>query len=172
MSQSTEVLSARPVTAAQIEAARRADLYAVASPYVSWDKNKSRPALGDWWACCPFHQEKNASFHVLTGKGIFHCFGCGEKGDAIALDMKLSGDDFPVSVERLSAGKVLANDAEARAALTKRKRAARALDRREFSEGCARAVARWEDSFLGRLMRRVLISAHNAAASARPPWRW
>ena len=51
---------------------------------------------------CPFHQEKSASFHVLDGKGIFNCFGCGEKGDIFGLAMKLDGTSFPETVARLA----------------------------------------------------------------------
>ena len=48
-----------------------------------WDRKKSQPARGDFWARCPFHQEKSSSFHVLEGKGIFYCFGCQAKGGAL-----------------------------------------------------------------------------------------
>ena len=29
---------------------------------------------------CPYHQEKTPSLSISLEKGIFHCFGCGEKG--------------------------------------------------------------------------------------------
>jgi len=41
---------------------------------VSWDRRKSNPSRGDWWACCPFHNEKTPSFHVEDRKGRYHCF--------------------------------------------------------------------------------------------------
>lgn len=63
-----------------------------------WDKRKSRISAGDFWACCPFHQEKSASFHVLDNKGLYNCFGCGEKGDVFGLAMKLEGLSFPEAV--------------------------------------------------------------------------
>ncbi len=46
----------------------------------------------DLWGCCPFHNEKTASFHVVPEKSYYHCFGCGEHGNAI---------DFIMAVERL-----------------------------------------------------------------------
>ncbi len=51
---------------------------------VTWDQRRSHPGKGDYWAPCPFHQEKTASFHVDDRKGFYYCFGCHEKGDAIA----------------------------------------------------------------------------------------
>jgi hypothetical protein len=45
-------------------------------------------------ACCPFHAEKTPSFTLFTGKDKvdrFHCFGCGEKGDAIDFVEKIKG---------------------------------------------------------------------------------
>jgi DNA primase len=73
-----------------------------ASRKLAWDKRKSRPGAGDFWACCPFHQEKSSSFHVLDQKGIYKCFGCGEKGDAFTLAMKLEGLSFPEAVAKMA----------------------------------------------------------------------
>ncbi len=69
---------------------------------LTWHKQKSRPSAGDYWACCPFHQEKTPSFHVLDAKGIFNCFGCDEKGDIFTLAMKLEGLSFPEAVEKMA----------------------------------------------------------------------
>lgn len=69
---------------------------------LAWDRKKSQPAKGDYWACCPFHTEKSASFHVLDGKGIYKCFGCGAAGDVFTLSMKLEGGGFPETVERIA----------------------------------------------------------------------
>lgn len=79
---------------------------------LTFDKRKSRPAAGDYWACCPFHQEKSASFHILDGKGVFKCFGCSESGDVITLAMKLEGLTFPEAVSQLAerAGMALPQD--------------------------------------------------------------
>jgi DNA primase len=37
----------------------------------------------EWKACCPFHNEKTASFYVNDDKCFYHCFGCTAHGDAI-----------------------------------------------------------------------------------------
>ena len=31
----------------------------------------------NYFACCPFHNEKNASFSVSQPKQFYYCFGCG-----------------------------------------------------------------------------------------------
>ncbi|MGE3153570.1 MAG: DNA primase [Nitrospiraceae bacterium] len=52
-------------------------------------------------ACCPFHDDRTPSFTVSPGKQLFHCFGCGESGDAIAFFMKVSGLTFPEAMREL-----------------------------------------------------------------------
>ena len=37
----------------------------------------------NYTACCPFHNERTASFMVNTSRNTFKCFGCGKSGDAI-----------------------------------------------------------------------------------------
>ena len=69
---------------------------------VEWDKRKSNPSKGDYWACCPFHGEKTPSFHVEDRKGFFYCFGCHEKGDAIGFTMKMDNLAFHEAVEMLA----------------------------------------------------------------------
>jgi DNA primase len=54
-----------------------------------------------WKGCCPFHGEKSPSFHVYEDH--YHCFGCGEHGDAIAFVMKSQGASFMEAVEQLAA---------------------------------------------------------------------
>jgi DNA primase len=51
--------------------------------------------------CCPFHNEKTPSFYVYDDH--FHCFGCGEHGDAISFVMKSTGAGFMETVESLAA---------------------------------------------------------------------
>jgi DNA primase len=52
-------------------------------------------------ACCPFHGEKTPSFYVYDDH--FHCFGCGEHGDAITFVMKSTGASFMEAVDSLAA---------------------------------------------------------------------
>jgi DNA primase len=39
-------------------------------------------------ACCPFHNEKSASFWVSPDKQFYHCFGCGAHGTVIGFLMQ------------------------------------------------------------------------------------
>lgn len=41
----------------------------------------------DWWACCPFHNEKTPSFHIMPAKGMYYCFGCHKGGSAVGFVM-------------------------------------------------------------------------------------
>lgn len=53
-------------------------------------------------ACCPFHEEKSPSFTVSPSKQIYHCFGCGESGNAISFLMQYERLNFVESVEQLA----------------------------------------------------------------------
>ncbi|WP_253279978.1 CHC2 zinc finger domain-containing protein, partial [Phaeobacter sp. 11ANDIMAR09] len=46
------------------EVKARVSLRAIAEQTVTWDMRKSNIRRGDYWAPCPFHGEKTASFHV------------------------------------------------------------------------------------------------------------
>ena len=41
---------------------------------VTWEQKKTNITKGDYWAPCPFHSEKTASFHVDDKKGFYYCF--------------------------------------------------------------------------------------------------
>ena len=77
----------------------RVPISQVIAPRVSWDKRKTRVARGDFWACCPFHGEKGASFHCEDKKGRYHCFGCGVSGDHFRFLTEMDGIKFPRAVE-------------------------------------------------------------------------
>ncbi|TNC71532.1 DNA primase [Rubellimicrobium roseum] len=84
------------------ELRNRLPLARVVGRKVAWDARKSNQAKGDFWAPCPFHQEKSASFHVDDRKGFYYCFGCHEKGDAISFVTKTENVSFIEAVEILA----------------------------------------------------------------------
>jgi DNA primase len=53
-------------------------------------------------ACCPFHDEKTASFTVSPSKGFYHCFGCGAHGTALGFLMEYDHMEFVEAVESLA----------------------------------------------------------------------
>lgn len=68
------------------------------SPHVAWDRRKSVPSRGEYWASCPFHDEKSPSFHIIEPEGKFKCFGCGASGDVL---------DFIAKIENISLGEAI-----------------------------------------------------------------
>src|SRR3954453_19880351 len=54
-----------------------------------------------WWPC-PFHEDRNPSLTLTPDGGHWHCFGCGESGDAAAMVMRLEGVTFPEAVAYLT----------------------------------------------------------------------
>ncbi|MCK6375293.1 MAG: DNA primase [Zoogloea sp.] len=56
----------------------------------------------NYFACCPFHGEKSASFSVSPTKQFYHCFGCGAHGSAISFLMEYSGLGFIDAVKELA----------------------------------------------------------------------
>ncbi|MCW5714275.1 MAG: DNA primase [Bauldia sp.] len=81
----------------------RLPLSTVVGRRVQWDRRKTQAAKGDFWACCPFHNEKSPSFHADDRRGRYHCFGCGKDGDAFTFLTDIEGITFPEAVERLAA---------------------------------------------------------------------
>ncbi|UCR89454.1 DNA primase [Mycetocola spongiae] len=58
--------------------------------------------VGSMKGLCPFHDERSPSFHVRPQLGFYHCFGCGESGDAISFLQKMDHVSFTDAVERLA----------------------------------------------------------------------
>jgi DNA primase len=81
----------------------RVSLSSLVARHVQWDRRKSAPGRGDYWACCPFHTEKSPSFHADDRKGRYHCFGCKASGDHFTFLVEKEGLTFPEAVERLAA---------------------------------------------------------------------
>ena len=61
-----------------------------------------RRAGSSYKACCPFHHEKTPSFNIQPDRGFYHCFGCGESGDAIKFVQKQEGLTFVEAVKKLA----------------------------------------------------------------------
>lgn len=53
-------------------------------------------------ANCPFHAEKTPSFMVSVEKQIFHCFGCGQGGNAITFVMQYEKVGFREALETVA----------------------------------------------------------------------
>ena len=61
-----------------------------------------RRAGSSYKACCPFHHERTPSFNIQPDRGFYHCFGCGESGDAIKFVMRQEGLGFLEAVRKLA----------------------------------------------------------------------
>ena len=75
----------------------RIDIVELVGDYVALTK-----AGVNYKGLCPFHGEKTPSFTVHQGKAIFHCFGCGEGGDAIGFLKKTENLSYPETLIRLA----------------------------------------------------------------------
>ena len=75
----------------------RIDVVEVVSRYVQLKKGGANH-LG----LCPFHNEKTPSFTVSPAKQFYHCFGCGEHGNAIGFLMAYGGMGYVDAVKELA----------------------------------------------------------------------
>jgi DNA primase len=75
----------------------RADIVEVIGSRVQLKK-----AGREYKACCPFHNEKSASFWVSPEKQFYHCFGCGVHGTVLRFLMDHDHMAFPEAVEELA----------------------------------------------------------------------
>ncbi|MEV8338896.1 DNA primase [Leucobacter sp. NPDC077196] len=81
------------------EVKRRTNLADLVGDYVTL-KNAGIDSMK---GLCPFHDERSPSFHVRPALGYYHCFGCGESGDAFTFLQRMDHLTFAESVERLAA---------------------------------------------------------------------
>ena len=56
----------------------------------------------EWWGCCPFHNEKTPSFHVVPARGTYHCFGCHKGGSAVGFVMDHEHMSYPDALRYLA----------------------------------------------------------------------
>lgn len=78
------------------ELRNRNDIVDVASKYITLNRRGA-----NFWACCPFHNEKTPSFSIKQDGQFFKCFGCGESGNVINFIRKVENVDFLTAVEIL-----------------------------------------------------------------------
>ena len=79
------------------ELVARSDIADVVSSYVHLT-----PRGGSLWGCCPFHNEKTPSFHVVPDRQIYKCFGCGKGGGVISFIMEMENLSFVDAVKVLA----------------------------------------------------------------------
>lgn len=72
------------------------DIVEVASKYLQLKRSGK-----NFFASCPFHNEKTGSFSVNQQGQFYKCFGCGAGGDVYKLVMYLEGISFPGAVKKL-----------------------------------------------------------------------
>lgn len=56
----------------------------------------------DYWACCPFHNEKTPSFQIRRDQQYFRCFGCQKHGNIFGFLMEYEKIGFNEAVEVLA----------------------------------------------------------------------
>ncbi len=56
----------------------------------------------NWTACCPFHEDREASFVVNPEAQLFNCFGCQTGGDSFRFLQLKEECDFQAALARLS----------------------------------------------------------------------
>ena len=75
----------------------RSDIVEILGKYL-----KLKRSGNNFFACCPFHNEKSASFSINPQKQFFHCFGCGESGDVIKFLVQHTNVSFVDAVKELA----------------------------------------------------------------------
>lgn len=78
------------------EVRSRNDIVDVVSGYVKLQKKG-----GNYWACCPFHNEDTPSFSVSGSKQMYYCFGCHASGNVVTFLMKYENYSFPEAIKYL-----------------------------------------------------------------------
>ncbi len=143
---------------------RESDIVAVISQYTQLRRVGRR-----FQGLCPFHGERTPSFSVNSEEGLYYCFGCGAKGDAITFVREKEQQDFVGAVEWLAgkAGITLrytnANEGEGRRRRSKLQEAvaeaAEWYHERLLSSGDARAARGYlrQRGYDGEMVRRFKI---------------
>ncbi|MFA6867127.1 MAG: DNA primase [Clostridia bacterium] len=75
----------------------KVDIVDLISSYISV-KSKGR----DYWACCPFHNEKTPSFQIRQDFQYYKCYGCGKSGNIFTFVMEYEKISFVEAIEFLA----------------------------------------------------------------------
>lgn len=75
----------------------RSDIVDIVGGYVALNKRG-----GDYWGCCPFHNEKTPSFHVVPDRQMYYCFGCKKGGGVLNFIMEIENLPYADAVRFLA----------------------------------------------------------------------
>lgn len=75
----------------------KVDIVDLISSYINVQK-KGR----DYWACCPFHNEKTPSFQIRSDHQFYKCYGCGKYGNIFTFMTEYQKMNFGEAVEYLA----------------------------------------------------------------------
>lgn len=67
-----------------------------------WSRGLRRSGNG-YRGFCPFNPAETRPNFGISAGGLWHCFACGEGGDAFTLVQRITGQSFPVAVRILAA---------------------------------------------------------------------
>ncbi|MEP2736742.1 MAG: CHC2 zinc finger domain-containing protein [Erythrobacter sp.] len=98
----------------------------------------------EWSGCCPFHDEKTASFTIYSGAERFQCFGCGAQGDVIDFVAAIDGCSVTDAARKLAGQELRTLSAADRAANEAMRAEREAESAAAHKAGTAKALARWE----------------------------
>lgn len=130
-----------------------------------------------WQAICPFHSEKTPSLSIDPGRGLFHCFGCGEGGDVFTFLQLTEGLEFREALQELAdrAGITLAATPGADRNREKRRRLLDAVEeagrfyRDFFNQSKEKEAAAARDYVQGRGYGREIVEKFGLGF-APPAW--
>ncbi len=80
-----------------LENVKNLDIVEVISSFLNVERKGS-----NYIASCPFHDEKTPSFIISPSKQIYHCFGCGAKGDSIQFVMDYKQVTFVEAIQLMA----------------------------------------------------------------------
>ncbi len=75
----------------------KADIVSILSKFMNLQRKGNK-----YWACCPFHNEKTASFVVNSDEQYYHCYGCKKSGNVITFLMEHEMMSFPDAIAYLA----------------------------------------------------------------------